>query len=116
MLWLVPFMIFFTGLSFFSWGSLRYWLLSNAVKCRVIVDDSVTAKTEQIFAPLGNPVVCNRCYLGGFLQWWIQDFKKGGSNRYIARPYLIAAQHFFVIHAITSYLVHTCIYYKLLFA
>ena len=46
---------------------LRYWLLSNAVKCRVIVDDSVTAETEQIFAPLGNPVVCNHRYLGGFL-------------------------------------------------
>ena len=38
-------------------------------------------------------------------------FQKGRfKHRYIARPYLIVAQQFFVIHAITSYLVHTCIY------
>ena len=38
-------------------------------------------------------------------------FQKGRFQyRYIARPYLIAAQQFFVLHAITSYLVYTCIY------
>ena len=33
------------------------------------------------------------------------EFQKGRfQHRHIARPYLIAAQQFFVIHAITSYL------------
>ena len=41
--------------------------LPNPAKCCVVVDDSVKVEAEQIFAPLGIPVVCNDCYLGGLL-------------------------------------------------
>ena len=39
----------------------------NPVKCRVVVNNSFKADAEQVFAPLGIPVVCNHHYLGRFL-------------------------------------------------
>ena len=47
--------------------SSEYGYFPNTFKSHVIVDDSVKAEVEQIFAPLGIHVVCNRSYLGRFL-------------------------------------------------
>ena len=67
---------------------------------------------DQIFCVSYNyPGIIKTCNVANGITVADPGFQKGRfQHRYIARPYLIAAQQFFVIHAITSYLVYTCIY------
>ena len=59
----------------------------NPTKCCVIVNDSfIKADAEQLFIPLGIPVICHHCYLGRFLS------KPAGQNAFVQDQWIFNVQ------------------------